>query len=154
MPCSSGGFLTIVSVPALASSLAAKQRVKAIAGTFQSHTPIFVGLVAGVIVWALTFFPVRSLGPVVAHFLLRAGQAFSGVPIMMPAATRRRVEKKGLQVELRSFRDPEIGREAIGQSFVKLNPATLWRNPVMLVVEIGSVLSTGYFIADYFRRGG
>src|SRR6266511_3479587 len=72
----------------------------------------------------------------------------------MPAAAGRRGERLGLQVEQRSFWDPEIVRGAIGQSFVKLNPATLWKNPVMFVVEIVSAISTGYFIADFFRDGG
>ncbi|MGD9890995.1 MAG: potassium-transporting ATPase subunit KdpB [Dehalococcoidia bacterium] len=72
----------------------------------------------------------------------------------MPAASQRRAEKRGIQVEQRSFWDPEIVRGAAGQSLVKLNPATLWRNPVMFVVEIGSAISTGYFIADLFRDGG
>jgi potassium-transporting ATPase ATP-binding subunit len=73
---------------------------------------------------------------------------------MMPAAVERRADKKGLQVEQRSFWDPAIMRAAIGQSFVKLSPATLWRNPVIFIVEIGSVLATGYFIADLLRPGG
>src|SRR3954464_11430863 len=30
----------------------------------------------------------------------------------------------------------------------KLNPATLWRNPVMLIVELGSVFTTVLAIAD------
>ncbi len=30
--------------------------------------------------------------------------------------------------------------EALGASFKKLNPFTLWRNPIMFIVEIGSVL--------------
>ncbi|HEY7334988.1 MAG TPA: potassium-transporting ATPase subunit KdpB [Bryobacteraceae bacterium] len=38
--------------------------------------------------------------------------------------------------------DPEIVRRAIGASFVKLNPLTLWKNPVMFVVEVGAALTT------------
>src|SRR5580700_1807731 len=38
--------------------------------------------------------------------------------------------------------DPPIVRRAIIDSFVKLNPATLARNPVMFVVEVGAVLTT------------
>jgi K+-transporting ATPase ATPase B chain len=38
--------------------------------------------------------------------------------------------------------DPPIVRRAVVDSFVKLNPATLAKNPVMLVVEVGAVLTT------------
>ena len=44
--------------------------------------------------------------------------------------------------------EPEIVRRAIGDSFVKLNPRTLMRNPVMFVVEVGSVLTTILFFKD------
>jgi K+-transporting ATPase ATPase B chain len=38
--------------------------------------------------------------------------------------------------------DPPIVRRAIVDSFVKLNPVTLAKNPVMFVVEVGAVLTT------------
>src|SRR5438105_971285 len=41
--------------------------------------------------------------------------------------------------------EPAIMRRAIGESFVKLNPRVMARNPVMFVVEIGSVLTTVLF---------
>jgi potassium-transporting ATPase ATP-binding subunit len=41
-----------------------------------------------------------------------------------------------------------IVRRAIGESFVKLNPRTLMKNPVMFVVEVGSVLTTILWIRD------
>ena len=37
---------------------------------------------------------------------------------------------------------------AIGESFVKLNPRTLMRNPVMFVVGVGAVLTTILFFKD------
>ena len=37
---------------------------------------------------------------------------------------------------------PQIVQRAIGDSFRKLHPRTMARNPVMFVVEIGSVLTT------------
>jgi K+-transporting ATPase ATPase B chain len=88
--------------------------------------------------------------PAVTHGQPKGGAAGA----LMPAAAGRRAERAGLQVQQRSFLDPQIVRAAIGQSFVKLNPATLWKNPVMLVVEIGSVLATSYFLGDFFRDGG
>jgi len=38
--------------------------------------------------------------------------------------------------------DPPIVRRAIVDSFVKLNPVTLAKNPVMFVVEVGALLTT------------
>lgn len=38
--------------------------------------------------------------------------------------------------------------QAILDSFPKLNPATLWRNPVMFVVEVGATLITFFIIRD------
>jgi K+-transporting ATPase ATPase B chain len=38
--------------------------------------------------------------------------------------------------------DPPIVRRAVLDSFVKLNPATLAKNPVMFVVEVGALLTT------------
>jgi K+-transporting ATPase ATPase B chain len=44
--------------------------------------------------------------------------------------------------------EPELLRRAILDSFVKLNPRTLMRNPVMFVVGVGSVLTTVLFFKD------
>jgi potassium-transporting ATPase ATP-binding subunit len=46
------------------------------------------------------------------------------------------------------FVEPEMLRRAIVDSFVKLNPRTLMRNPVMFVVGVGSVLTTVLFFKD------
>jgi K+-transporting ATPase ATPase A chain len=73
-----GRFLPILAVLAIAGSLATKERVPAGPGTFPTHTPLFVGLLVGVvlIVGALTFFPVLALGPIVEHLLQGTGQLF------------------------------------------------------------------------------
>ena len=47
-----------------------------------------------------------------------------------------------------SMFDPVIMRRAVVESFFKLNPRTLMRNPVMFVVEVGSVLTTILFFKD------
>jgi K+-transporting ATPase ATPase A chain len=62
-----GRFLLIVPLLAVAGSLARKQTVPASAGTFPTDTPLFAGLLTGVvlIVVGLTYFPVLALGPVV-----------------------------------------------------------------------------------------
>jgi potassium-transporting ATPase ATP-binding subunit len=41
-----------------------------------------------------------------------------------------------------SIWDGKIIKRALGDSFIKLNPRTMMKNPVMFVVEIGSVLAT------------
>jgi potassium-transporting ATPase potassium-binding subunit len=70
-----GRFFMIIPMMAIAGSHAAKKIAPPSAGTFPVHTPLFVGLLLGVIliVGALTFFPVLSLGPIVEHFLMKAG---------------------------------------------------------------------------------
>ncbi len=60
-------FWPIVAVLAIAGSLAAKKQIPAGAGTLPTHTPLFVVLLASVvvIVGALAFFPALALGPIV-----------------------------------------------------------------------------------------
>ena len=73
-----GRFLMKVPVLAMAGSLAAKKSVPPSAGTFPTNGVLFVLLLTGVIliVAALTFFPVDSLGPIVEHLELRAGHLY------------------------------------------------------------------------------
>ena len=62
-----GRFLLIVPVLAIAGSLVRKQPAPVSAGTFPTGTPLFAGLLVGVIiiVVGLTYFPVLALGPLV-----------------------------------------------------------------------------------------
>jgi K+-transporting ATPase ATPase B chain len=53
-------------------------------------------------------------------------------------------------VRARPLFDPEIVRRALKDSFIKLNPATLIKNPVMFVVEVGAVLVTIFLLRDVF----
>src|SRR5260221_12055994 len=46
-----------------------------------------------------------------------------------------------------------IVRRAIGASFGKLDPRHQARNPVMFVVEVGSVLTTALFVQAIVGRG-
>jgi K+-transporting ATPase ATPase A chain len=73
-----GRFLMIVPMMAVVGSLAGKTIVPASGGTFPTHTPLFVGLLVGVvlIMGGLTYFPAVALGPVVEHFAMNAGQLF------------------------------------------------------------------------------
>ena len=73
-----GRFMTVIPVLAMAGNLGRKTRVPPSLGTFPVTTPLFSTLLVSVIVivGVLTFFPVLSLGPVVEHFLMRAGATF------------------------------------------------------------------------------
>ena len=73
-----GRFLMIIPMLALAGSLGRKKAVPPSLGTFPVTTPLFTTLLVSVIliVGALTFFPVLSLGPIVEHLLMHAGQTF------------------------------------------------------------------------------
>ena len=42
--------------------------------------------------------------------------------------------------------EPSLVKEAIGQSFIKLNPRIMFRNPVMFTVEIGTAIMIGVCI--------
>jgi len=66
-----GRLLPMVIVLAIAGSLARKKHVPATAGTFPTGTPLFSGLILGVVILVvgLTYFPVVSLGPVVEHLV-------------------------------------------------------------------------------------
>jgi potassium-transporting ATPase potassium-binding subunit len=73
-----GRFAIIVPVLAIAGSLAQKKASPPSSGTFPTNGPVFTILLISVvlIVGALTFFPVLSLGPIVEHFLMQAGRTF------------------------------------------------------------------------------
>src|SRR6476659_7106062 len=45
----------------------------------------------------------------------------------------------------RSLFDPAIMKRATFESFVKLDPRQMMRNPVMFIVEVGSILTTVLF---------
>jgi K+-transporting ATPase ATPase B chain len=50
--------------------------------------------------------------------------------------------------------DPEIMRRAIRESFIKLNPVLVAKNPVMFVVEVGAALTTVFVVRDAFTGVG
>src|SRR6516165_394268 len=49
--------------------------------------------------------------------------------------------------------DPKIVLPAIGSAFVKLDPRTLIKNPVMFVLEVVTALTTVILIRDLFSGG-
>ena len=73
-----GRFFVIIPVLAIAGALAAKRIVPRSAGTLPTGSGLFVGFLSAVIliVGGLTYFPALSLGPVVEHFAMAAGQTF------------------------------------------------------------------------------
>jgi K+-transporting ATPase ATPase A chain len=73
-----GRFAMMVPMIALAGFLAEKRTAPDSVGTFPVTTPLFVVLLVSVIIIlsALTFFPALSLGPLVEHLLMNAGQLF------------------------------------------------------------------------------
>jgi K+-transporting ATPase ATPase B chain len=58
-----------------------------------------------------------------------------------------------MAAQAKSIWDPQIVRRAIADSFWKLHPRTMARNPVMFVVEIGSVLTTIRLVRDIATGG-
>jgi K+-transporting ATPase ATPase A chain len=70
-----GRYMMVIPILALAGALAGKKVVPAGPGSLQTDTPLFVGLLIGVIfiVGALTFFPALALGPILDHLQLYAG---------------------------------------------------------------------------------
>jgi K+-transporting ATPase ATPase A chain len=73
-----GRYFMIIPMLAIAGNLARKKTVPPSLGTFPVTSPLFTTLLVSVIVivGALTFFPVLSLGPIVEHLLMNAGQTF------------------------------------------------------------------------------
>ncbi|MCI0709627.1 MAG: potassium-transporting ATPase subunit KdpA [Chloroflexi bacterium] len=73
-----GRFGIILPALAIAGSMVKKRVAPPSPGTFPTDTPLFIILLISVIliVGALTFFPALSLGPIVEHLLMDAGQTF------------------------------------------------------------------------------
>jgi len=51
----------------------------------------------------------------------------------------------------RSLWDTKIVGRALSDAFIKLNPRTMMKNPVMFVVEIGSLITTIYTVRDIIQ---
>jgi K+-transporting ATPase ATPase B chain len=49
--------------------------------------------------------------------------------------------------------DPTLAKPAVVDSFKKLSPRVQWRNPVMFVVYVGSVLTTGLWVQALVGKG-
>jgi potassium-transporting ATPase potassium-binding subunit len=75
-----GRYMMVIPILALAGALAGKKVVPAGPGTLRTDSPLFVGLLIGVIfiVGALTFFPALALGPILDQLQLGAGHLAGG----------------------------------------------------------------------------
>ncbi|MDB5415926.1 MAG: potassium-transporting ATPase subunit KdpA [Rubritepida sp.] len=73
-----GRFAYLIPVLAIAGSLAAKPRAPEGPGTLPTHGPLFIGLLAGVILilGGLQYLPALALGPIAEHFAMLAGTTF------------------------------------------------------------------------------
>lgn len=73
-----GRFAEVIPLLALGGALVKKRVGPAGLGTFPTTSPLFVGLLMGVIliVGALTYFPAYALGPIVEHLFMLQGRTF------------------------------------------------------------------------------
>jgi len=73
-----GRYFVIIPTMAIAGSLVAKKIVPASAGTFPTHSALFVGLLVGVVLitGGLIYFPAFALGPIVEHLAMDAGTLY------------------------------------------------------------------------------
>ena len=73
-----GRFGFVIPVLAMAGSIAAKPRAPEGPGTLPTHGPLFIGLLAGIILilGGLQYLPALALGPIAEHFAMIAGQSF------------------------------------------------------------------------------
>jgi len=74
-----GRFMMMIPMLAIAGSLVKKKIVPTSAGTFPTHSPLFVGLVVGVIIitGGLIYFPALALGPIVENLAIHAGTIYA-----------------------------------------------------------------------------
>ena len=64
-------FVPLIAALALGASVGREKTVPFTAGTLRTDTPLFAGLLIGVIliIGALTFLPGLALGPIVEHLM-------------------------------------------------------------------------------------
>ena len=73
-----GRFIYVIPLLAVAGSLAQKKRYAPSAGSVPTQSPLFVGLLVGVvlIMGGLTYFPAVSLGPVAEQGAMNRGTSY------------------------------------------------------------------------------
>jgi potassium-transporting ATPase potassium-binding subunit len=75
-----GRFIFVIPLLAVAGALAGKKLLAPSAGTFPTQSPLFVGLLVGVIliIGGLTYFPAVALGPAVEQVAMNHGTLYAG----------------------------------------------------------------------------
>ena len=121
----------------------AKKHVPAGAGTLPTHTPLFVCCWPhGVIVRRAGILPGAGA---------RADRRRTAVLALIPLHRihlHADYETSATVARARPLFDPPLVNAAIRDSFLKLAPWVQWRNPVMFVVFVGSVLITGLWLGQ------
>ena len=122
-----------------------RQPTPASAGTLPTHQPLFVGMVVGVtvVLVALTFLPALALGPLAEGLSMTTTD---DPRTSRPTGDRRRRRPRAGSAAACST--PSSCWRSLPDALRKLDPRTLWRNPVMFIVEIGSVFTTVLAVAD------
>src|ERR1700688_4562806 len=88
------------------------------------------------------------------------GRCFDMATVAAPPQGRKpEIKGEGPELISRGVRsrplfDPEILKRATMESFMKLNPRTVAKNPVMFVVEVGAALTTVFVIKDAVTGAG
>src|SRR5438105_7943598 len=80
-------------------------------------------------------------------------------PIMTETSPRRTAVAEEAKVARRLSRRkglfaPDLLTAALKESFIMLRPDIQWKNPVMFVVEVGTVLSIIFTVAALLGQGG
>src|SRR4030095_4733553 len=60
----------------------------------------------------------------------------------MAETGRQDSSEESMPAKARPLFDPAIVKPAIVESFKKLNPVHMWKNPVMFVTEVGAAITT------------
>src|SRR3954468_20185066 len=76
-----------------------------------------------------------------------------GPPVSQPLVTEDAKQARRVSRRQGLFA-PELLRTALKQSFIMLRPDIQWKNPVMFVVEVGTVLSMIFTVQALLGRGG
>jgi K+-transporting ATPase ATPase B chain len=91
-------------------------------------------------------------GPPSASLRASKGLASTEPAVAAPSLPNMELGRRA-RGQARPLLDPAIVRRAVVDSFRKLDPRHQVRNPVMFVVEVGSVLTTGLFIQALVGKG-
>ena len=152
--CCSAGSCRSSSCSAWPARWPGRQPVPESAGTLPTYQPLFVGMLVGVTVDpGRADLPARPRarparrGPVMttregSHMTVTRGHRAGG------RAAGRRAARAGSAAACWT---PSSCWRSLPDALRKLDPRTLWRNPVMFIVEIGAVFTTVLAIADPTR---